>query len=264
MVITVPDQNDWRFCIKCHELFYNGYKDSGPRSTGVCPAGEGHVQKGFNFVMPYGGAETATAQANWDYCVHCYAMFFSGYGPEKMGVCPSPAGKHEAHPDAFRFVIPHDVAETPTMQARWDFCVHCFTMFFSGYGPGNMGKCPTPHGVHEAHPDAYRFVLPHPIRPKAWLEDQHLISGDGDIHLLGDGWTPNAVVRWAYSYEYPGLDGVRHNGFADFADTEPLNTGDSGSLFTVWDADPKWFNIVVQFKDGQTGEGLSASTRQRV
>ncbi|WP_428338671.1 hypothetical protein [Mycobacterium sp.] len=41
-------QAQWRFCNRCHGLFYDGYPDKGH-----CPAGGGHHAQGFNFVLPH-------------------------------------------------------------------------------------------------------------------------------------------------------------------------------------------------------------------
>jgi hypothetical protein len=37
-------QFDWRYCGKCHGLFFDGYPDKAR-----CPAGEGHKAIGYNF-----------------------------------------------------------------------------------------------------------------------------------------------------------------------------------------------------------------------
>lgn len=45
-------------------------------------------------------------QRDWEFCTNCHVMFFNGY-PDK-GKCPG-GGGHQHHPDAFRFVLPHNV-----------------------------------------------------------------------------------------------------------------------------------------------------------
>lgn len=40
------EQNEWRFCAKCHEMFYDGYPDKG-----LCPLGDGHSAIGYVFTI---------------------------------------------------------------------------------------------------------------------------------------------------------------------------------------------------------------------
>jgi hypothetical protein len=99
----MPEQRDWRYCWKCHGLFFNGYP-----SKGRCPAevSGGHDAIGYNFILPHNVPGTMTAQPDWEFCVKCYGMFFNGY-PDK-GRCPTKVdGGHELHPLAHRFVLPH-------------------------------------------------------------------------------------------------------------------------------------------------------------
>ncbi len=90
-------QTDWRYCHKCHTMFFDGYPDKG-----VCPAGGGHAAAGFNFAVPHDVSESELAQKDWRYCHACHAMFFDGY-PNK-GVC-SAGGGHAAA--GLNFVLPH-------------------------------------------------------------------------------------------------------------------------------------------------------------
>ena len=66
-------QDAWRYCQKCHVMFFDGY-------PGTCPTGGGHEAQGFMFFLPYDLTET-TASA-WRYCQKCHVMFFDGY-PDK-------------------------------------------------------------------------------------------------------------------------------------------------------------------------------------
>ncbi|WP_212903105.1 hypothetical protein [Clostridium polyendosporum] len=143
-------QADWRYCGKCHSLFFDGYPDKGK-----CAAGGSHEAIGYNFVLPHNVPPTSKAQGDWEFCVKCHGMFFNGY-PDK-GKCPA-GGGHQHHPNAYRFVLPHNVPPTSKAQGDWEFCVKCYGMFFNGYP--DKGKCPA-GGGHQHHPDAYRFVLPH-------------------------------------------------------------------------------------------------------
>jgi hypothetical protein len=141
-----PKQRDWRYCHKCHVMFFNGFP-----AKGVCRAGGGHEAAGFNFVLPHGVPETATAQGNWRYCGKCQAMYFDGF-PAK-GICAA-GGPHVAA--GFRFTLPHSAAETPVAQASWRFCHKCMLMFFDGFP--DKGVCAA-GGGHAAA--GLVFVLAH-------------------------------------------------------------------------------------------------------
>ena len=43
-----PGQSDWRFCSKCHEMYYDGYP-----TKGACPSGGSHIAAGFNFILDH-------------------------------------------------------------------------------------------------------------------------------------------------------------------------------------------------------------------
>lgn len=81
-------QYDWRFCQKCHTMFYDGYP-----KKGVCPAGGGHAAAGYIFgLWDVNGPRfpTSKMQDNWRFCNKCQALFFDGY-PDK-GHCPAGSG----------------------------------------------------------------------------------------------------------------------------------------------------------------------------
>lgn len=137
-------QNQWRYCRKCHVMFYDGYSNKGR-----CAAGGGHLAQGYNFMLTHGVAETPKAQSAWRYCEKCHAMFFDGY-PQK-GACAA-GGGHRAQ--GFVFVLPHDVPPRGVVQKDWRYCEKCHAMFFDGYP--NKGRCPA-MGGHTA--EGYNFVL---------------------------------------------------------------------------------------------------------
>ena len=141
------DRPYWRFCNKCQVMFYTD------APANVCAAGGKHVPQGYEFRLPFGGRETATAQANWRCCNKCQTMFFNGY--RQKGNCP--AGGYHTADNTFRYVLPHTTGGTATAQRDWRFCNKCYAMFFDGY-PGK-GRCPA-GGGHAAQ--GYSFVLPHP------------------------------------------------------------------------------------------------------
>ena len=142
----VDQQGEWRFCHKCQIMFFDGFP-----TKGACPAGAGHDVAGYNFLLPYDGAETPTDQHNWRFCHKCNALFFDGF-PTK-GACPAGAG-HDAA--GYNFLLPHDVAESSVAQQKWRFCHKCNAMFFDGFS--TKGACPAGAG-HDAA--GYNFVIPH-------------------------------------------------------------------------------------------------------
>jgi hypothetical protein len=133
----------WRYCGKCHVMFFDGYADKGS-----CPGGGGHTSIGLYFGLPYDVAATGNAQRDWRYCGKCHAMFFDGYADK--GRCPAGAG-HSAI--GYNFVLPHDVADGG--QSDWRYCRKCHVMFYDGYE--QKGLCPAGSG-HWAQ--GYMFVLP--------------------------------------------------------------------------------------------------------
>ena len=137
-------QEQWRYCRKCHVMFYDGYPNKGR-----CAAGGGHLAQGFNFLLPYNVPETKQAQGAWRYCDKCHVMFFDGY-PQK-GVCAA-GGGHAAQ--GFVFVLPHDVSPRGIVQNAWRYCEKCHAMFYDGYA--NKGRCPAGAG-HRAQ--GFNFVL---------------------------------------------------------------------------------------------------------
>jgi hypothetical protein len=136
-------QDRWRYCQKCHVMFFNGY------DGGRCAAGGRHVAQGYNFILPYGIPESGNAQAAWRFCNKCHAMFFDGYA--QKGACPS-GGGHVAQ--GYNFVLPHDVPLRGVVQGTWRYCEKCHAMFFDGYQ--DKGRCAAGDG-HVAQ--GYNFVL---------------------------------------------------------------------------------------------------------
>jgi hypothetical protein len=161
----MADQNAWRYCQKCHVLFYDGYADKG-----VCKAGGGHIAQGFMFYLPWNisSADPNTTQDQWRYCGKCHALFYDGYTPK--GVCPAGDG-HEAA--GWTFIVPHDVGASANMQDEWRFCDKCHSMFYDGYTP--KGVCPA---GDEHHAQGFMFDLPHDI-PDTLHFDANSIVMDG-------------------------------------------------------------------------------------
>src|SRR5579862_1133318 len=100
---NVSLQDLWRYCQKCHVMFYDGYPNKG-----LCAAGGAHEGQGYDFFLPYALPETANDQAGWRYCEKCHAIFYDGF-PDK-GRCPGGNG-HVAQEGSFLFTLPHDRPE---------------------------------------------------------------------------------------------------------------------------------------------------------
>src|SRR5262249_36363900 len=54
------NQGNWRYCVKCGGLFFNGYADKSFQN--VCPRGGSHAPAGFHFVLPHEVPENANNQ----------------------------------------------------------------------------------------------------------------------------------------------------------------------------------------------------------
>ncbi|HLZ64087.1 MAG TPA: hypothetical protein VKR06_44730 [Ktedonosporobacter sp.] len=178
-------QFDWRFCVKCEGLFFNGYP-----GKGTCAAGGGHAPAGYNFYLPHDIPGTPTAQADWRFCVKCEGLFFNGY-PGK-GTCAA-GGAHQAA--GYNFIIPHDIVGTPTAQTDWRFCVKCEGLFFNGY-PGK-GTCAA-GGAHQAA--GYNFVIPHDL-PASLDFDFSPIGFDNGVPV---GGFSHLTLRDDGSYTFSG------------------------------------------------------------
>ena len=81
-------QYDWRFCNKCHTMFFDGYPNKG-----VCPGGGGHTAAGYVFgLWDVNGPRfpTSKMQDNWRFCNKCHTLFYDGYADK--GRCPAGGG----------------------------------------------------------------------------------------------------------------------------------------------------------------------------
>jgi hypothetical protein len=136
-------QAAWRFCFRCHSLFFDGFP-----TKGACPAGGGHAAAGFIFFLPHDHAGPLGGQTDWRFCHKCMAMFWAG-DPANQGLCPA-SGRHEAA--GFVFFLPHD--HSGPGQPEWRFCDKCRVMFWNG--EANKGVCPA-GGGHNAQ--GFNFIL---------------------------------------------------------------------------------------------------------
>ncbi|GII81850.1 hypothetical protein Sru01_68320 [Sphaerisporangium rufum] len=104
----LPNQPEWRCCMNCNALHYDGYPDP----DGRCSTGIEHKRTGVdsNFALPANVGEPAGHQANWRFCLRsgapdpgCFMLFFDGY-PNFKGICPAGPGGHLAV--GWNFAIP--------------------------------------------------------------------------------------------------------------------------------------------------------------
>ena len=123
-------QPDWRFCGKCHGLFW---APNGDASGSACPHdGSTHQPVGWTFVLPndHQGATPTTGQPDWRFCGKCHGLF---YAPDAAhSVCPRDGGVHLAQ--GWNFVLPndHQGATPATGQPEWRFCANCKSLFWNG------------------------------------------------------------------------------------------------------------------------------------
>jgi hypothetical protein len=110
-------QANWRFCVKCAALFWNGDAEN----KGQCWRGGSHEAAGLNFVLSHSRNEDSQNQANWRRCNKCYLIFWNG-DPSQTGLCPG-GSTHEAI--GFNLLLPHNVGEGPRSQGGWRFCIKC-------------------------------------------------------------------------------------------------------------------------------------------
>ncbi len=160
----VDQQDHWRFCHKCGELFREDWS-----APSVCPAGGAHDAMGFEFVLPHGMPEDAHHQRQWRCCGTCGGMFWMG--AQATSHCPAGGGVHvpSTNPQsAQEFSLPHDLPPDATHQDQWQFCTKCAGMFFNGF-EHFKGVCPADNGVH--HGQGNNFVFAHNPGRDAFNED---------------------------------------------------------------------------------------------
>ncbi|WP_145831045.1 hypothetical protein [Actinoplanes teichomyceticus] len=137
----------WGFSNTCYAMFFFGH----PTTTGVCPAGGGHVYAGYNFGLPHDVAPSEHAQGDWRNCADCQVMFYRGC-PDK-GRCAAGGGHIMA---GYDFVLPHDVTPPPNHQPDWRYRRKYKSLFFDGYE--QKERCLAGGGHRQ---QGYMFVLPY-------------------------------------------------------------------------------------------------------
>lgn len=89
-------QPDWRFCPKCHGLFWTPNN----RPAGACPSGGQHDPQGWFFFVPFQAPQEgdepqppqsdARGQPEWRFCGGCHGLFWDG--DAHKGQCPAARG----------------------------------------------------------------------------------------------------------------------------------------------------------------------------
>lgn len=148
-VLTHPVQNNWRFCGRCHGLYWNGPDQVNHR----CFSGEVHLPLGLEFIPLHSIPEGPRVQAAWGFCPRCHGMFFTG-GERASQRCPA-GGLHDAV--GLGFALPHDLPANAALQTGWRFCGRCHGMFFNG--PDRQNHRCADGGLHD--PAGFEFALPH-------------------------------------------------------------------------------------------------------
>ncbi|MFD8974900.1 hypothetical protein [Streptomyces sp. NPDC059593] len=141
-------QRDWRYCSRCHSLFW---ADRGSTAGTACPLGGEHYfhPDSWTFFLPndhQGDPEQLerTGQRDWRYCGTCRGLFYAPNGDPAGTVCPA-GGEHSFPPGSWMFYLPNDrQGATPeTGQWDWRYCSKCHSLAW--LPPGEMGwrsACP--------------------------------------------------------------------------------------------------------------------------
>lgn len=119
---SVFAQRNWRWCNKCHGLFF-----AGNRTTGACPAVGGHDYGGSgNYAMvAYRDLLPPSVQSNWSWCGNCQGLFFTGN--DRPWPCPH-GGDHVISSGSYTPFGGDGVAGSK--QGGWRWCHKCEGMFF--------------------------------------------------------------------------------------------------------------------------------------
>lgn len=130
-------QDNWRFCGKCHALYFATIPGS------VCPEGGGHEYGGGgNYTLAVVGGVEPPGQKDWRYCSKCHALFFA---PSSTSRCPvSPGAAHAAWGDSY--ALPNNVPEAPGHQSGWRWCRNCAVLWFPTAG----SRCPATGNAHSS------------------------------------------------------------------------------------------------------------------
>ena len=124
-------QEEWRYCSKCHGLFFGGTPSAGS-TGGVCPAGGAHnANASGNYILSTGA--NVQGQMGWKWCSKCQGLYFANNPGSKC-----PAGGSHINTGSGSYVLAFQ-SSSNAGQANWRWCNKCQGLFFAG-NPGS--KCP--------------------------------------------------------------------------------------------------------------------------
>ena len=175
-------QPDWRFCGKCHGLFW---APGGDATGTTCPRDSGnHDPKGWIFVLPNAqqGAPLSSGQANWSHCDKCDSLF---YLPDvAKSVCPKDGGNHSGQ-GSWNFILPNKQqgASDASGQPDWRYCNNCKSLFWDG--DSYKGVCPGAPGGG---------ITLHPVLNKNGIFDPFV--GEAPVGLTLSDETPNGAFSF--------------------------------------------------------------------
>jgi hypothetical protein len=188
----VEGQDQWRYCVKCSALFWNGSDFKGRCFSGE---DEPHLAMGINFTLPF-EPTTVQGQHGWRFCVKCTCLFWKD-DEGNPGLCPA-GGSHDAA--GLVFVIPVAPGDQGGQQ-DWRFCGGCHGLFFDGYPTKGICKGAAGGGVH-LHCVTQSGKPSGPFDP---------IRAPDPIGYFGPNETPNGAFFWENRlYMFSGFDHERY------------------------------------------------------
>lgn len=215
----IQGQTSWRFCEKCHSLFF---LDASQR--GVCPRGGSHQEAGERFVIPF-EPSPVSGQPGWRFCPKCSGMFWDRDQRFK-GTCPA-GGSHDAV--GLTFVLPFkaapDAPVPPEGQGGWRLCQNCNGLHWDGYAQKGVCAGASGGGFHlqaVLDPDTGVFDKFHTDEPIGFLSSLEVPNGafsfDGRVYVFGgitsekynkDFYRPTqpAIGQYLFSKDDPSTPG---------------------------------------------------------
>lgn len=126
-------QDNWRYCKKCHGLFFGGI----PKNATCAMTGAHDPEGSFNYTLIHNSDE-GRGQNNWRFCQKCLGLFFAGNNTN--GKCPTFGPHDPSNSGDYTLLANSDVLG----QNDWRWCSVCQSLFF---GPKvAKTKCPIFNG----------------------------------------------------------------------------------------------------------------------
>jgi hypothetical protein len=226
-------QADWRYCVRCHAMFYDGYSDKG-----VCPKIDLKIGSTTADLLKEGRDLISIAGASTTLHVRIFdsdgKMVFDKSESELIhgnslpnlkdklagvsdyaqlsksdrltiihdiaSIVSEPALGHSA--EGYNFSLPHGVPESQWAQKDWRYCQDCHVMFYDGYP--DKGVCAS-GGAHRA--SGFHFVLPHDI-PFSGQSQKNWRYCEKCHSLFFDGYAQKGICPAAGGHHAAGLNFV--------------------------------------------------------